>query len=174
MSFPQFDTSDLSLRPFLVGDEVAWLAYLEKPEVICLTGWQVSSLSELSALMQPDRHHGPIRFALTCKRDGRLVGTIGFLDLADGQAEIAYDLAPHLWGKGITGAACARVCEWGLKVLDLQSIKACAMVGNRPSARVLEKCGFGLEGTVREIRYANGKPADYWVYRQVFRQPVVT
>ena len=163
---PQIEASDLSVRPFREGGAVDWLHYLEMPDVSNLTGWQVSSTSELLLLMQPDAWHGPIRFALAGKDDDRLVGPIGFVDISGGEAEIAYDLTPGLWSRGIASAACDAVSVWGYTYLGLQSIKACARVDNRASARVLEKCHFRLEGTARENRYANGKPADYWVYRR--------
>lgn len=162
---PHFDAFGLFLRPFRSGDEDDWLDYLGNQDVLNLTGWHVSSVAELIALMQFDRQVGPIRFALARKTDDRLVGTIGFLDLENGQAEIAYDLVPELWNKGIVSSAVACLCQWGIEVLALHNIKACARVGNRASARVLEKCGFRLEGTIREIRYANGKPDNYRVYR---------
>jgi len=171
ISLPQFDvfgpSFGLSLRQFRSGDESDWLRYLKMPEVSQFTDWRVSSLSELLILMQPDTQLGPIRFALVGTEDDRLVGTIGFLEPAGGEAEIAYDLTPGLWGKGIASAACNAVSEWGLDNLGLQSIKACVKVGNRASARVLEKCRFRLEGTTREIRYASGQSADYWIYRRL-------
>ena len=166
MSLPQFDAFGLCLRPFRVGDDAAWLHYLEMPDVRKLTDWQVSSTSELLLLMQSDKQHGPIRFAVAGKDDDQLVGTIGFLDLLEGEAEIAYDLTPSLWGRGIASAACDAVCAWGCAKLGLQRIKACVRVDNRASARVLEKCHFRLEGTTRELRHAGGRLADYWIYRR--------
>ncbi len=103
------------------------------------------------------------RFCVARQEDDCLVGTIGFFDVHDGKAEIAYDLHPDLWGKGIASAACGDVRVGDFSELQLTSIEACARVGNRASARVLEKCGFALEATVREIRYANGKPTDFWL-----------
>ncbi|HEY8025090.1 MAG TPA: GNAT family protein [Burkholderiaceae bacterium] len=167
LPLPLFDAFGLFLRPFRAGDEADWLAYLGNQDVVDLTGWQVSSVAELIALMQLDRQYGPIRFALARKTDDRLVGTFGFLDVDNGQAEIAYDLVPELWNKGIAGGAVACLCQWGIEVLALRNVKACTRVGNRASSRVLEKCGFRLEGTIRQVRYANGKPDNYRVYRWV-------
>jgi RimJ/RimL family protein N-acetyltransferase len=38
------------------------------------------------------------------------------------------------------------------------------MVGSVASAKVLEKNGFFLEGTLREFKICRGQPCDYWMY----------
>ena len=166
-TYPHFHAFGLKLRPFREGDALPWLNYLCLPQVMNMTAWDTVSIAELQALMDAPPGQRATRFCLATQKDDFLVGTIGFIDVHDGKAEIAYDLHPDLWGKGIASAACSVMCDWGFSQLQLRSIKASAGVENRASARVLEKCGFALETTVREIRYVGGKPADFRVYRRL-------
>lgn len=166
LAFPGF-----CLRPFAPGDELIWFDYLRQPEVLALTGWAIASSAELTPLLSPAAGEPIMRFAIVDAAN-RLAGTAGFFDWADGQAELAYDLAPQHWGKGLASAACLALCEWGFAELKLARIKACVLSGNRTSARVLEKCGFELEGMVREARHADGTARDYKLYRRRTRQGI--
>lgn len=161
---PDFHLAGLHLREFLPGDEQAWFDYLHLPEVARSTGWNIASPEELLPLTARTPGEPVVRFVLA---DGanRLVGTIGFFDWRDGQAEIAYDLAPPWWGKGIASEACAALCRWAGEQGGLQLIKANVLTDNRASARVLEKCGFEWQGTVRQGRHPDGIVRDYRVYR---------
>jgi [ribosomal protein S5]-alanine N-acetyltransferase len=169
-TYPHFDAFGLKLRPFREGDGLLWLHYLCLPEVTKMTAWDTVSIAELQDLMEAVPGLRAKRFCLARQEDDCLIGTIGFFDMDGETAEIAYDLHPDLWGKGIASAACELMCDWGFSELQLRSIKACARTGNRASVRVLEKCEFTLETTTREIRYAGGKPTDFWVYRRFATQ----
>lgn len=160
---PSFSCAGLHLRQFQPGDEEIWFDYLRLPEVMQNTGWHIASSSELLPLTAKTAGVAVIRFALA-DESGRLAGTIGFVDWENGRAEIAYDLAPAWWGKGIATAACAALCQWGFDQ-GLTRIEACVLLENRASARVLEKCGFTWEGLLRQARHADGIARDYRLYR---------
>ena len=53
------------------------------------------------------------RLAIISDLVGELIGTIGFHTVSDVNrtAEIAYDLAPDYWGRGIASAVCSSVTE---------------------------------------------------------------
>jgi ribosomal-protein-alanine N-acetyltransferase len=106
---------------------------------------------------------------LAVRDSGELVGTIGFHSIVSKNrvAEIGYDLAPRLWGKGIISQACRVVVEWGFEQFGLNRIQAAVMVGNTASARILEKCDFVFEGTLRQFRIARGMPRDFWMYSKL-------
>ena len=164
LSLPQFHFAGLHLRAFLPGDEYSWFDYLRLPEVARATGWHVASAAELLPLMARTAGEPMTRFALA-DGNGKLAGTTGFFDWGGEQAEIAYDLAPPWWGKGIAGAACAALCAWAERQ-GLRHIRACVPEDNRASARVLEKCGFDWEGLVRQARHADGIVRTYRAYRR--------
>ena len=46
--------------------------------------------------------------------------------------------------------ACKAVMEYGFKELDLEIIGICTGEVNKRSQRVIEKCGFKYEGTIRK------------------------
>ncbi len=56
------------------------------------------------------------------------------------------------------------VMKWGFEVLEINRIQATVMAGNLASARVLEKCGFQKEGTLREYKICRGQPRDFWMF----------
>jgi len=53
------------------------------------------------------------------------------------------------WGKGITSAVIKRVIKFALSDLTLKKINAGYYENNIGSAKVLEKCGFSIEGVKR-------------------------
>ena len=54
--------------------------------------------------------------------------------------------------------------QWAFDALDLNRVQAEADTRNSASARVLQKLGFVLEGTLREDCIVNGDVSDSWVF----------
>lgn len=61
------------------------------------------------------------------------------------------------WGKGLTTEAVKLMLKFAFEKLKLHRIYANLFEKNIASRRVLEKCGFKLEGVARECRYRYGK-----------------
>ncbi len=92
--------------------------------------------------------------------NGEAVGSIGvFLmsDVNEKSAEIGYWLGEPFWGKGIMTEAVKRICAEAFKKFDLERIYADVFERNKGSRRVLEKCGFSFEGTLRNSVFKNGE-----------------
>lgn len=97
--------------------------------------------------------------------DGELIGGTGVFGLTNGEkAEIGYWLAKPYWGQGIVTEVVRRLCEFSFDQYDLRRIDAQAFTTNPASARVLEKAGFELEGTLRSKHFRNGEPVDVWFF----------
>src|SRR5579871_6267103 len=98
--------------------------------------------------------------------DDRLVGTCGFSSWSrpHAHAELAYDLDPAFWGRGLMRAAVHQVLMWALDTAGFQRVHAFVMTSNSPSTRLLEALGFSREGTLRRFRVARGVPRDFHVY----------
>jgi len=98
-----------------------------------------------------------------------LVGSIGFHSVSppNRSAEIAYTLHPDHWGRGIASRCCNAVADWGFSNQGYVRIQGTALDTNLVSMRVLEKCGFLLEGKLRNFRIVRGKPRDFWMYSRV-------
>jgi hypothetical protein len=65
---------------------------------------------------------------------------------------------------GIMRACVEALTGWGAMHHGYVRIQATVLDTNRPSMRVLEKCGFQYEGTLRHYRLVRGQPRDYLMY----------
>ena len=167
------DLGDHVLRALRRDDAAAWYAYLSDPEVTRLTSYDIRSVDDVAKMI--DRYivgyaqKGSNRWALARKGSNVLVGTCGFnwWDVDHSIAELGYDLARGCWGKGLMTRAVHAAACWGFDSLEVNRIQATVMVGNIASARVLEKCGFKKEGTLREYKICHGHPRDFWIFSQL-------
>jgi [ribosomal protein S5]-alanine N-acetyltransferase len=83
---------------------------------------------------------------------GEAAGGIGLelgSDIERRSAEMGYWLGQDFWGRGITTAAIRALTGYGFETLDLTRIFAVPFASSSASIRVLEKCGFLREGTMR-------------------------
>lgn len=83
---------------------------------------------------------------------------IGMLDarLSSHRVELGYVLARSHWGRGLMPEAVRAVVSAALALSAVFRAQAVCDVENRASARVLEKCGFVLEGRLeRYIVHVN-------------------
>ena len=60
--------------------------------------------------------------------------------------------------------AVREMCREAFAALDIVRIYAEPYAYNTGSRRVLEKCGFTLEGTLRQSVYKNGRMLDSCIY----------
>jgi RimJ/RimL family protein N-acetyltransferase len=84
---------------------------------------------------------------------GSLIGGLGLVNgeaFASHRAEIGYWLGKPHWGGGIMTAVVRRICDIAFAEFGLVKITAHVFSDNVASARVLEKCGFQLEGLLRK------------------------
>lgn len=106
-----------------------------------------------------------LNFAIASE-DG-LIGGIG-LELRDdvetGSAEVGYWLGTPFWGRGLATAALRTFIPWAFLELDLVRLCAWIFESNPASGRVLEKCGFTLEGRLRRAAVKEGRRMDMLIY----------
>lgn len=169
---PSVDDAPYRLRPIAQSDITAWYDYLSLPNVVEHTSWSLKSADELRPLVEwylSDDPSSAIRFAIQLRNGGPLIGTIGFhtISMANRTAEIAYDLHPTYWGRGIASNCCRAVVKWGMAKRGFVRIQATVLDTNIASARVVEKAGFLLEGKLRCFRIVRNQPRDFWLYSAV-------
>ena len=100
----------------------------------------------------------------------QVVGGVGFHDIALGKshcAEIGYWLAKKYWGQGIMTAAVKTATDHAFNKWKLIRIIAGVFHFNQRSARVLEKNGYELEGTLRSRYRKDGKVFDGKLYSKI-------
>lgn len=168
----RLETDRLVLRPLQHQDAPALYAYFSDPEVMRYFGMEPFTcptqaedfLESLAALIQEGR---AVRWAMTRKSDGRLVGTIGFHGWHQRyfRADIGYDLAPEHWGLGLATEAAARVVTYGFEEMVLNRIQAVVVPANPASRRVLAKIGFRGEGILREYLVSDERFMDVEMLR---------
>lgn len=173
-TLPTTDHRLVKLRPLVAPDIPSWFAYLSDPRVYEHTSWNVRAPEELShytSLLASPTPSSMLRLAIAELVTDRLVGTIGFHTVSpeNRSAEIAYDLAPAYWGKGIARDMCDAMVGWAHGDAGLNRVQATVLTSNARSIKVLENCGFEREGLLRQYRFVRGSPGDFWMYSHVRR-----
>jgi ribosomal-protein-alanine N-acetyltransferase len=98
---------------------------------------------------------------------GEATGGIGLelgSDIERRSAEIGYWLGETLWGRGIITAAVEALTRYGFEALNLTRIFAVPFAATSASIRVLEKCGYIREGTMRRSAIKEGVVIDQVLY----------
>lgn len=104
------------------------------------------------------------------RNHGKLIGGIGALynyGIHSHKTEIGYWISRECRGSGVMTQVVGAFVEHLFKTTDLIRIEAHVFIGNHPSARVLEKNGFSLEGITKAAFVKNGLPKDTWQYALV-------
>jgi len=110
----------------------------------------------------------PTHFAIEI--DGEVAGGVGY-DPLEGEKRhtmhVGYWLAPRFWGRGIMTAACRALCNELFAMNGVVRLEAIVYAPNVGSARVLEKCGFVREGTLRKAAVKGDNIYDVHYYAKV-------
>jgi [ribosomal protein S5]-alanine N-acetyltransferase len=108
---------------------------------------------------------GPL--LIESRADGSLLGSTGLGFETPQQAATGYVLAYDAWGFGYATEALTAIRESAMH-LGVERVYALCHPAHRASARVLEKCGFLCEGTLRGYsefpNLAPGVPSDVLCY----------
>jgi len=101
-------------------------------------------------------------FVIVAKSLNKVIGDFRFYIecLNSLKAEFGYGLSPQLHGKGYMTEALKEVIRFGFEDLKLKRISATAYPENKPSAKVMKKCGFKHEGTLRKNALVRGRYFD--------------
>ena len=155
--FP-IETERLLLRPFTLDDAEALHAIWSDPGARRfrddVPDWPRPRMVEdtrryLEPIVAGQAERGYASWAVIEKATGRLIGDCGLFP-ADGvgpEIELAYGLAPDVWGRGYATEAAAACVRAGFEQLGATRIVADVDPENPASIRVLEKAGFEPAGT---------------------------
>lgn len=153
-------TKRLLLRPFTMDDLESFFLYASHPEVGPAAGWKPhESLEESADILEKwiaaGEEGGDLVFALEEKGTGALIGSIG-LHRDTHRAPnarcrmLGYCLSREHWGKGYATEAASAVLDYAFQRLRLRLVTVDHYTDNTRSRRVIEKCGFRYEGTLRQ------------------------
>jgi ribosomal-protein-alanine N-acetyltransferase len=171
-NLPTLSIDGYSLRPLQKEDVDAWFAYLSLHQVKEHTSWDVKSPHDLLGLIAKYNHanvDASIRFAIVHDLHQRMIGSIGFHSVSDMNktAEIAYDLHPDFWNKGIMTHCCEVLLQWGFQERGFVRIQATVLPENGASINVLKRCGLTLEGRLRQLKKVRGVSKDFLMFSKI-------
>ena len=160
-------SSRLLLRALEPGDlNATYLSWLNDPAVnrYLETRFLPQSHEALQAYWE-DHRDDPSSpwFAICLASEGRHVGNIklGPIQWLHRRADLSLFIGERkCWGQGYASEAIALVRDWAFRELDLQKLNAGIYSGNLGSRRAFEKCGFELEGTLRQEVVSAGQRLD--------------
>ena len=87
-------------------------------------------------------------------------------------AEIEYCIGSAFQCKGLATEATKAVIKYGFERMNLHKVQICTKTINKPSQRVIEKCGFIYEGTLRDYFFMDNQYVgrmDYSLLRSEFK-----
>jgi len=174
---PTLHTAGLRLRPFTDADADALFALQSNAHV--LRYWDSPPWSDperaqrfIAACRQLAEDGTGARLVIDRASDGAFIGWCSVTQWNPDyrSAALTYCLEEAAWGHGYATEASRALLQWAFDALDLNRVQAEADTRNVASARVLEKLGFVLEGTLREDCVVNGDVSDSWVYGLLRRE----
>ena len=158
-------TDRLVLRRFEYSDDASmlrnWIAD-EKiqtmySEPVYSTKEEVKELLDkyIGSYERPDYY----RWAVIEKESGECIGQIAYflVDSKNHFAEIEYCIGAEFQCRGYATEATKAVIAFGFDRINLHKVQICTKTINKPSRRVIEKCGFTYEGTLRDYFFMNGE-----------------
>ena len=174
----RIETERLLLRPITMKDAPDIFAYASDPEVTkyvrFVTHKNIKDTHAFIRRVQASYKKGitPL-WGMQLKTTGRMVGSLGFLQWPnpDQRAELGYVINRDYWGQGLVTEAASAVCRFAFKEMNVNRIEAGTIVGHIASQRVLEKCGFKLEGVLRQRELIKGRFPDVTMYSLLRSEP---
>lgn len=177
LATPTLGTARLRLRPFTDSDadelfalqsDAGVLRYWDSPP------WTERSRADrfIVRCREMAAEGSGARVVIERARDGAFLGwcTLNSWNPDYRSASLGYCLGKPAWGQGYATEAAGAMLEWAFDALDLNRVQAEADTRNLASARVLEKLGFKLEGTLREDCVVDGDVSDSWVFGLLRRE----
>ena len=105
------------------------------------------------------------------KYQNLFVGSVGITPQSGWRehvAEIGYWLGEEYWGNGIATKALTQMTDYAFSVLRYRKLFAEVLSENKASMRVLEKCGYELEGILKQEVCKDGKYFDVFYYGKYY------
>ena len=165
---PQLLTERLVLRGLCHSDAGDVFAYASNPKVLQFTTGRTPQTVQdaerfVNALI--DSPPGEFAWTLRLREQSRVIGIVE-CGLRDGpEGSIDYALAEEFWGKGLMTEACRAVLSWAFDTHPgLERVITAAIIENRGSTRVMEKCGMKFREFVEEQWDKFDKPVRLALY----------
>lgn len=175
---PELETERLLLRMWNKRDAAELYAYAKNPNVGPNAGWKPHESVRESRTIIEQVFLANTTWAIVHKATGKLIGSIGLehdtVRKHIRSRELGYSLSEDYWGEGLMTEAAKRLIRYSFEELDIDLLMIRTAESNRRSQRVIEKCGFRYEGTLRRsYRLYDGTIRDtrfYSMLRKEYRE----
>lgn len=166
--FPIIDLGDFILREQQDSDVESFFEYYSKNPavhqfILCHIPVDLEDAKrELYYWRQVFYRGDGIYFAIADSKTNQMIGTIGLsgYSATHRRIELSYDLSQNFWRKGIMSKAIRAVANEAYTRWSINRIEANVAFKNIASQKLLEKCGFHLEGILRQHRFYKEKYYD--------------
>ncbi len=114
-------------------------------------------------------------FAAVDSDSGRLLG-VGMAPHIDAEArelELGYLVAPAERGRGVATELLRQLTDWAFETRDVVRIGLTIDVENVGSQKAAQRCGYLLEGTLRNAYVKPGRRADVQLWSRLVTDPPV-
>lgn len=127
--------------------------YAKDPHVGPNAGWAPHRTRSDSEMLIRKFQSEYFYWAMVLPGEGKVIGGINLTTdlkrLFPNSRSIGYSMSPDYWGMGYMTEAAKAVLQYGFQILELDVISAYHYPENTRSKRVIQKCGFTYEGTLR-------------------------
>lgn len=168
-------TSRLILRDWQPTDADDLFEYAKDPDTGPNAGWQPHQTREESVKIIDYFMQENDVWAVVDQKDNKVIGSIGLHHDQHRRNEnarmLGYVIAKAYWGRGYATEAAQAVLQYAFTSLDLELVSVMHFHFNLASKRVIEKCGFRYEGTLRQaIQLFDGRITDDVCYSLLRRE----
>lgn len=154
------ETERLIIRGFKESDLSDFNEYAKNPNVGPNAGWPAhKSLEESNKILHEyfmkEDNEDEVS-AIVYKETGKVIGSIGLeadeVRTAPDSWVLGYVLSEDYWGRGLMTEAVKAVLEYVFEDKGAEIVNVAHFDFNIRSKRVIEKCGFKYEGTLRRFK----------------------
>jgi len=160
-----------TLRPLRRGDKAAIVQHANNRKVwrglydIFPHPYTLNDAEEWIGRVERGEATNVVVFAIVV--DGEVCGTTGLGRIEEQNSDclsMGYWLGEDYWGRGIATDAVRLMVRYAFDAIGCNRLEARCYGWNTGSARVLEKCGFTLEGRLRRRMLKDGEHCDQLIY----------
>ena len=154
---PTLESDRLILRKLTAADADDLKEWLAREELYTYWGRSVTKGEKDPVCLFTDPRPNVKRplshdfiWGIELKSTHKVIGLLEVFDVEnDRYGKLGYRVNPDLWNEGICTEALKRSMEFLFSETGFDRLEATAHVNNTASNKVLEKCGFLKEGTIR-------------------------
>ncbi len=152
----ELESERLILRSWTLEDLGDFYEYAKNDNVGPNAGWKPHESKEESEKILKSFIKNNEVWAIEYKENKKVIGSIGLhkdeMRMGIKAKMLGYVLSKDYWGEGLMTEAAKEVIKYGFEKEELDLISVRHFRFNDRSKRVIEKCGFKYEGTLRKGR----------------------